>query len=289
MIFSFKFILSENYHFSCSDTYGQSSPQEGSTLAPRSSSELNYDSTPKFRQLPCRTFISVGTCPYRERCVYLHDPRIICREAKTKTRRKNEEDSVVDSLFWPVMPYNAVAGKMDSNRQPHVIQPYTVPPPQSDQFYRHDQAVYSMWMHFVDYCSACNSKSEMLVSKYVETACFQAPDQPYNAYTKQARLPVFRTLSQGFDASLLTTTAAASIVMKQSATNKLRVAGSSHVLNSASNLLFGPTTTVAAVSGKISPFASGAHSPSRSDSPTTVAISTNLSSPPSSRLFEFAL
>ncbi len=27
----------------------------------------------KYRQLPCRTFIAVGTCPYRDRCVYLHD------------------------------------------------------------------------------------------------------------------------------------------------------------------------------------------------------------------------
>ena len=53
-----------------------------------------------YRQLPCRTFISVGTCPYRERCVYLHDPRLMCRDAKTKSRRKNNEDLIQDSLFW---------------------------------------------------------------------------------------------------------------------------------------------------------------------------------------------
>lgn len=35
---------------------------------PRSASEAIFDSSAKFRQLPCRTFISVGTCPYRERC-----------------------------------------------------------------------------------------------------------------------------------------------------------------------------------------------------------------------------
>ena len=29
-----------------------------------------------FRQLPCRTHISIGACPYRERCVFIHDPRI---------------------------------------------------------------------------------------------------------------------------------------------------------------------------------------------------------------------
>jgi hypothetical protein len=37
---------------------------------PRSASEAIFDSSAKFRQLPCRTFISVGTCPYRERCKF---------------------------------------------------------------------------------------------------------------------------------------------------------------------------------------------------------------------------
>lgn len=37
---------------------------------PRSASELIVDHGNKFRQLPCRTFISVGTCPYRERCKF---------------------------------------------------------------------------------------------------------------------------------------------------------------------------------------------------------------------------
>jgi hypothetical protein len=58
---------------------------------------------PKFRQLPCKTFVSVGSCPYRDRCVYLHDPRLVYKEAKTKTRKKNSEDSILDSFFWPVM------------------------------------------------------------------------------------------------------------------------------------------------------------------------------------------
>ena len=35
---------------------------------PRSASEELFDTGSKFRQLPCRTFVSVGTCPYRERC-----------------------------------------------------------------------------------------------------------------------------------------------------------------------------------------------------------------------------
>jgi hypothetical protein len=30
----------------------------------------------KFRQLPCRTYIASGFCPYKDRCVYLHCPSI---------------------------------------------------------------------------------------------------------------------------------------------------------------------------------------------------------------------
>ena len=40
-------------------------------VLPRSASEAAVDEGNKFRQLPCRTFISVGTCPYRERCKFL--------------------------------------------------------------------------------------------------------------------------------------------------------------------------------------------------------------------------
>lgn len=178
-------------------------PQQAGNAAtafPRSASEALFDTSTKFRQLPCRTFISVGTCPYRERCVYLHDPRCICREAKTKTRRKNKEDVVMDALFWPVMPYPMVAAKLDANRQPHVIQPYSVPLPQADQYRRHDTAVYSMWMHFVDFCLA---NSEGTSAAYADaSACFSAPDVEINSYTQLPRLEVFRTLCRSNGRSL---------------------------------------------------------------------------------------
>ena len=32
--------------------------------------------------------------------MYLHDPRLMRKDAKTKSRKKNNEDLVVDSLFW---------------------------------------------------------------------------------------------------------------------------------------------------------------------------------------------
>lgn len=133
--------------------------------------------------------------------VYLHDPRCICREAKTKTRRKNKEDVVLDALFWPVMPYSAVAAKLDSSRQPHVIQSYNVPEPQNDQYARHDQSVYSMWMHFVDFCVANSESVEMNATNSDLAPVYSAPDTPINAYTNLYRLPFFRALSAGMAAA----------------------------------------------------------------------------------------
>lgn len=45
----------------------------------RSNSHESFNNTQvsdKFRLLPCRTFISTGTCPYGDKCVFLHDPRV---------------------------------------------------------------------------------------------------------------------------------------------------------------------------------------------------------------------
>ena len=70
--------------------------------------------------------ISVGCCPYRDRCVYLHDSRVALRDAKSKTRKKNKEDIIQDSLFWPVMPEDSVRSKLDNRNQPAVNQEYQV-------------------------------------------------------------------------------------------------------------------------------------------------------------------
>lgn len=132
-------------------------------------SELSDQS--KFRQLPCRTFISAGTCPYRDRCVYLHDPRVMDASAKSKTRKKNKEDTVVDSLFWPVMMKFEINVRSDNkNHQtitPFVVQPYFVPFPKHPQdisspfnFSPHNErAVYSIWNHFVAYFEMKNNNN----------------------------------------------------------------------------------------------------------------------------------
>lgn len=49
-------------------------------IVPRSKAEADIlgggNQTSRHRQLPCRTYISTGFCPYKDRCVYLHDPRV---------------------------------------------------------------------------------------------------------------------------------------------------------------------------------------------------------------------
>jgi hypothetical protein len=42
--------------------------------------------TTKCRQLPCRTFISTGSCPYGDRCVFLHDSGIMSRPVFIKCK-----------------------------------------------------------------------------------------------------------------------------------------------------------------------------------------------------------
>ena len=90
-----------------------------------------------------------------------------------------------------------VAGKLDMNRQPHVIQSYSVPIPQYDQYHTHDAAVYSLWMHFVDFCMANNESSmnmyNMPTATTTDTApCYCAPNEPVNSYTNQSRLQIFQ-------------------------------------------------------------------------------------------------
>ena len=170
------------YSIQCCSTVELSPPQQ----------QVQMSDENKYRQLPCKTFVCVGTCPYRDRCVYLHDPRLIYKDAKTKTRKKNSEDSILDSFFWPTMPIHEVRKKLDASRQPHVIQNYHVPGAESwnkpDGFI-HDSAIYSMWMHFTEFCSTSNHGSYDKNS-----ASFQA-NKPYNKYTNRKRLGIFVNLS----------------------------------------------------------------------------------------------
>ena len=72
-----------------------------------------------------------------------------------------------------------VCQRVDYNRQPHVIQRYHVPSPKNDQYCRHDQALYSMWMHFVIYCSMDLETSNSHRHDEAEIAAFAHPGYKY--------------------------------------------------------------------------------------------------------------
>lgn len=169
-----------------------------------------------FRQLPCRTYMCVGACPYRERCVFLHDPRLRCPYAKPKSRRKCVENMIVDAFFWPTMDTEDVSKNLDSFHQPHVCQQYEVPPSFSVGLNMnpsiHDQAVFSMWNHFADFCASESLNAEhngkyRTISpdsvKYTSDSSSLAYAQgaaaadPINPCTGLPRLRIFVDLSRG--------------------------------------------------------------------------------------------
>lgn len=140
-------------------------------------------------QLPCRTFVSAGTCPFRSRCQFLHDPRCLSRGAKTKTRKKNAEDSSnTDSFFWPKSIGSSTC------------QRYLIPEPRIDKLYRqHDHAVQSLWHHFVSFCELTANNPNLSEISFVSESHQQYMDHQYtfNLYTGSKRLSIFVELSCG--------------------------------------------------------------------------------------------
>jgi len=70
----------------------------------------------KFRQLPCRTWISTGTCPYNDKCVFLHDRRCQSKILPNAPKKKSKEDIRQDCFFWPAMPRNRVNEVLDQKK-----------------------------------------------------------------------------------------------------------------------------------------------------------------------------
>jgi len=139
------------------------------------------------RKLPCRTFIAVGCCPYRDRCAYLHDPRIASHYSKSKSRKKGIEDSSPqDCFYWPAIERHDKP-LLDVTGRPVVIQQYNIPY-QPNIRSNGQVSVFSLWSHFVD---SLDPRNENLSCEY------DGSDILVNKFTLTSRLNVFYQLSQG--------------------------------------------------------------------------------------------
>ncbi len=104
---------------------------------------------------------------------------------------------MLDSLFWPVVPLWQTSQHLDRNGQPSVVQEYNLPPPQCDQYQRHDEAIYSLWMHFVDFCQAVAYASTLEGRLFDKHPTFCAPNVAVNQYTNRRRFQLFLSLAYG--------------------------------------------------------------------------------------------
>lgn len=169
------------------------SASEARTSRVSSSSASSTEADFEFRRLPCRTFVATGRCPYRDHCCYLHDPRVECFNYKLTTRRRNKCDAVYDAFFWP--PAEGISA--DSPPSSSRVE-YSIPAPRAEDdayFQAHDRGIYSLWMHFVDFCLVCQEIADDLPPGVDAARCYVARDTFLNQYTQQPRLPVFRALS----------------------------------------------------------------------------------------------
>lgn len=84
-----------------------------------------------------------------------------------------------------------------------MVQEYNVPHPQQDRYRRHDQAVFSLWMHFVELCSKMYAQERQ--ANFSRAAIQSATSMNesnevvklINNYTQEERLFVFIELSLG--------------------------------------------------------------------------------------------
>ena len=133
----------------------------------------------KYRVLPCKTYISVGSCPYRERCVYLHDPRVGTKSAKSSNRRKNKDSTAADAFYWPNMNRQVVSSSRREKPNKEFLHIYSICVENMDIS---ALQVHSIWEHFVDTCRGSPSLN---------------PDQSRSVHTGRRRLKTLCLLSQG--------------------------------------------------------------------------------------------
>mgnify|MGYP001048218088 CR=1 FL=1 len=108
------------------------------------------------KRLPCKTLISTGACPYKNKCKFIHDVRITNK--CVKTIKKSDIDIKNDGFYWPKSENNSLYSPNKKNKQ-----------------------VFSMWNHFIDVITFQNKNNFTQIT---------------NKYSKKKRLNIFVSLSK---------------------------------------------------------------------------------------------
>lgn len=95
------------------------------------------------------------------------------------------------------MPIHLVYRITEHTGRPNAFQEYNVPYPQNDHYKRHDESVYSMWMHFVTFCSVLQKTGNNSVSFDSLLEQQNVGNTNMNFFTRKKRLDVFLGLSKG--------------------------------------------------------------------------------------------
>jgi len=115
----------------------------------------------KYRCYPCMNFVSTGSCPYRHRCVFLHDPRIITDEKDQIYVRSGETNFRVspspfpassskhDMIQWPANKQKFDENVFINTTDDEVVE-YTAPDQHAFSQSRLPWTIFCIWSGFVD-------------------------------------------------------------------------------------------------------------------------------------------
>ena len=146
----------------------------------------------------CVSLLLGGSCPFGQRCVFLHDPRLVStfqnkKICKIKVLSSSKSRPIKDSFFWPDMN---TCNETDSSEQYYDIPAkFSLTYQQSGSHQHahqqaHDRGVYSLWSHFIDLMEKIGHDEEDLLITPVN-------DAENQHLPTRSRLPVFVHLANG--------------------------------------------------------------------------------------------
>lgn len=102
--------------------------------------------------MACQTWIYAGSCPYGDRCTFIHDTALSSShfQARPLKSAAMKPAAVKDTFYWPDMNKFEVRRSVDSSGLPNSNQSYSIPSDfAKNDASIHDRAIYSIWNHFV--------------------------------------------------------------------------------------------------------------------------------------------